>query len=954
MVWFHDLNSDVQNAIKWFAAEFKYLKELKEELEKLKRDTTPSEQEKDYKRIRHTWYYIGRCERRAERKVQVVIEDLKKAIQTNPNLVTLEKQIEISSEKLLKAFSFYTGDFKNKLVNILVDIKIRKEKSGDKAQAAEMSMKQLATEAEQYIDTLIVWVGGLEASLEQLGKNQTGETVTSLSNLKGWIDNEIKEIAKPISGRAEPLILDLKNSVNILSEEEQSCKLFLFIDTYAVRRLLNFSHKITSSQFYAQYQNEIKSGEFSKTVNESQLPEFLFQYLSIRLEGYSKLKKVRKYIAKHLSKRYEVGRGNISEEFWELFKFVGGYSGGLELVSILQNACSVLLSDYLNLKNRREIWRLHNQAREEMEALTETSDDDKFIEFLKTSKLHFDPSQSSFYQQIMDNRKFFYKLIELLKRAYTNDFDKLFNNIFIKWAEKTKTIEFKLVLEFVIRIPGKSFEYFNDHYGNKDFDYLIYQKFLFNSTMPLLFKVMKYWDYSDYPGHGGAGEHKLRNDTLFDILSVFSLCNISESDAILILEYLYKQVGENKQYMRAMAKVFQPVDYRNQSTQEKVVQFTKQYSSLLLVLMRNTPKMFRAVVELLDSFITLELNLKGEFTLILLHLSRISIAISKKDLRSTEQDLLALFNIAADKKDTSQYEKKIRSFKDQLKNLKDEMYLRQLRSLEKAMDILAEMVLGFVYSRRNNSLEQLWKTFTDEPYNLKLVDKYGDDMIFLLMIIKRIKYEFRGDWGTLMVKLIMDHVARGDFYPENTSDKRFPLSIPQNWAYLSNLSARGINTDVWASKKYIKSKIPYLAGNNTCYCTISIEREFFKILKMGEGANGSCLARFGEHFGESVRYAVPVNHVVAFAHDGKNLLGRCVFYISPKGEIGRMQTWHNIRGVYLDNAFDSFGKEFAKDCNAQCVNGLKEEEIDKLEMWSEGKSHIVKWIDEQDDIKKAA
>jgi hypothetical protein len=403
-----------------------------------------------------------------------------------------------------------------------------------------------------------------------------------------------------------------------------------------------------------------------------------------------------------------------------------------------------------------------------------------------------------------------------------------------------------------------------------------------------------------------------------------------------------------------MAKVFQPVDYRNQSTQEKVVQFTKQYSSLLLVLMRNTPKMFRAVVELLDSFITLELNLKGEFTLILLHLSRISIAISKKDLRSTEQDLLALFNIAADKKDTSQYEKKIRSFKDQLKNLKDEMYLRQLRSLEKAMDILAEMVLGFVYSRRNNSLEQLWKTFTDEPYNLKLVDKYGDDMIFLLMIIKRIKYEFRGDWGTLMVKLIMDHVARGDFYPENTSDKRFPLSIPQNWAYLSNLSARGINTDVWASKKYIKSKIPYLAGNNTCYCTISIEREFFKILKMGEGANGSCLARFGEHFGESVRYAVPVNHVVAFAHDGKNLLGRCVFYISPKGEIGRMQTWHNIRGVYLDNAFDSFGKEFAKDCNAQCVNGLKEEEIDKLEMWSEGKSHIVKWIDEQDDIKKAA
>jgi hypothetical protein len=168
MAWFHDLNTDVQNAIKWFAAEFHYLKELKEELEKIKQDTAVSDQEREYKRIRHTWYYIGRCERRAERKVQVVIEDLKKAIQTNPNLVTLEKQIEISSEKLLKAFSFYTGDFKNKLVNILVDIKIRKEQFGDPARKAEMNMRQTADEAEQYIDTLIQWVGGLEASLRRV------------------------------------------------------------------------------------------------------------------------------------------------------------------------------------------------------------------------------------------------------------------------------------------------------------------------------------------------------------------------------------------------------------------------------------------------------------------------------------------------------------------------------------------------------------------------------------------------------------------------------------------------------------------------------------------------------------------------------------------------------------------------------------------------------------------
>ena len=116
MAWFHDLNSDTQNAIKWFAAEFKYLKQLRDDLERIKRDTSVSEQERDYKRIRHIQYYIGRCERRAEKNVERTIEDLKQAIQQNPSLVTLEKQIEISSEKLLKAFSFYTGVFEKKFI----------------------------------------------------------------------------------------------------------------------------------------------------------------------------------------------------------------------------------------------------------------------------------------------------------------------------------------------------------------------------------------------------------------------------------------------------------------------------------------------------------------------------------------------------------------------------------------------------------------------------------------------------------------------------------------------------------------------------------------------------------------------------------------------------------------------------------------------------------------------
>jgi hypothetical protein len=112
MAWFHNLNSDTKNAIKWIAAEYKYLKELRDDLERIKNDNSVSEQEKDYKNVRRAWYYIRRCERRTERNIERIIEDLKREIIKNPSLVpkdpdliNLKLQIEISSEKLLKAFS---------------------------------------------------------------------------------------------------------------------------------------------------------------------------------------------------------------------------------------------------------------------------------------------------------------------------------------------------------------------------------------------------------------------------------------------------------------------------------------------------------------------------------------------------------------------------------------------------------------------------------------------------------------------------------------------------------------------------------------------------------------------------------------------------------------------------------------------------------------------------------
>jgi phosphoribosylformylglycinamidine (FGAM) synthase PurS component len=187
MVWFHDLNTDVQNAIKWFAAEYKYLKELRDDLERIKRDTSASGQEKDYRNVRRAWVYVRRCERRAERNLERVIKEIKQTILTNPSIADLEKQIEISSEKLLKAFSFYAGDFKKKLDFIAVQFGTEKRFFGKKAEQAASNIKITAFQIEQYVDTLIVWVSGLEASLNHLDAQKEEVNVESKEGLKNKI-----------------------------------------------------------------------------------------------------------------------------------------------------------------------------------------------------------------------------------------------------------------------------------------------------------------------------------------------------------------------------------------------------------------------------------------------------------------------------------------------------------------------------------------------------------------------------------------------------------------------------------------------------------------------------------------------------------------------------------------------------------------------------------------------
>ena len=113
-----ELTKDVEHAIKWLAAEFKFLKRLHSDLERVeelgeknKIDEERSQLSKDIRVVR----YVGRAERRVEGDVQNVIKELKEARQktvSHDQIDKLLQEIEVPAAELLREGSIYVGNLK--------------------------------------------------------------------------------------------------------------------------------------------------------------------------------------------------------------------------------------------------------------------------------------------------------------------------------------------------------------------------------------------------------------------------------------------------------------------------------------------------------------------------------------------------------------------------------------------------------------------------------------------------------------------------------------------------------------------------------------------------------------------------------------------------------------------------------------------------------------------------
>jgi hypothetical protein len=171
---FEKLVEEEKSAIKWIAAEYSYLTELRDDINRIDKDEKTKEESRDLRKAKKALKYANRSEAKGEE----FIDYLKSAIKKHPELLKLEKGLEVSNSKLIRAFSFYVGDFNDQLDWVVRTLRKKRalEKIGQKddVQQAEINLKRVAQDCVKKLDTLIEWTAALQEVLVNL-KGRTRE-----------------------------------------------------------------------------------------------------------------------------------------------------------------------------------------------------------------------------------------------------------------------------------------------------------------------------------------------------------------------------------------------------------------------------------------------------------------------------------------------------------------------------------------------------------------------------------------------------------------------------------------------------------------------------------------------------------------------------------------------------------------------------------------------------------
>ena len=202
------LEKDFPHVIDWVAAEFKYVHELKEEINRINKEENLDDKTRDLKKALSILRHIGRSERRAYQLEQRVgtnldrlIEIVESKMKKNHSSVITQKiklikhfrevvaGLDVSEYSILRFASMYEGVLKGELDDakrkLLLEKAIKNDKkSGEGDKGKNLTPDEIHSELEQLLAKILADVGKLEkwVSALEAGLKDAKDT---LENLKG-------------------------------------------------------------------------------------------------------------------------------------------------------------------------------------------------------------------------------------------------------------------------------------------------------------------------------------------------------------------------------------------------------------------------------------------------------------------------------------------------------------------------------------------------------------------------------------------------------------------------------------------------------------------------------------------------------------------------------------------------------------------------------------------------
>ncbi len=175
------LNKYVVLAIDWAASEYKYVKELQQELEEIGEGREPL---KNLRKASKILRYVSRAERRTDRfevrarkRIEDVSEELEKHLEVPFNLkdiVTalreIAKELEVEHAHLVRYSSVYGGLLEKELDKAAAEAALEEQIKQDNPKKAEQirtALLQLVHQIEYQIKDAEKWISALDASLKK-------------------------------------------------------------------------------------------------------------------------------------------------------------------------------------------------------------------------------------------------------------------------------------------------------------------------------------------------------------------------------------------------------------------------------------------------------------------------------------------------------------------------------------------------------------------------------------------------------------------------------------------------------------------------------------------------------------------------------------------------------------------------------------------------------------------